>query len=612
MCGIAGAYSSKLKMKLHGVEASVNLMRHRGPDDEGYITEAQNGISDYCGADTVTAFRKLPRLSTSPDTQLILAFRRLSIIDLTPDGRQPIVSKMRDYAMVFNGEIFNYLELKAELENEGCIFQTRGDAEVALQAWIRWGKKAFSRFNGMWAIAIWNQRERKLLLTRDRFGVKPLYLTRQRGAIYFASEMKTLLAWPSLSFEPDTNSIHNYLQSCTLNHDSSTFWKGIEEIAPSSWMEIDSEGRETVGRYWSYEPQEVNYRKGEVVEKFRDLFEDSLRLRMRSDVEVGALLSGGLDSNTIIGGLQRLGLIRKDTFKTFSAVFDEEIFSEEKYIMETLNSLSLNSFLVKPDPNQIKTDFARLLHHIEEPFRSLSVYSQYKIYDQINKHTKVKVVLNGQGADEIFGGYSVHYFYLFAELISRCKYFSAANEMKRFSIGRNFSFGAIISEIVSVLLKNNGSQSFSQKLFSEVTGSPLREYLKYDDRNSMSASIEARTPFLDYRMVEFGFSIPSEFKISNFENKKIIRQYARGLVPDVIIDRKDKMGFISPQEIWQKRELLDWFDETFQSAKNHRTYFQGNNVYSLYQKYKGGQYPRWDYIWRHFCLIHWLGQHGFM
>lgn len=611
MCGIAGFFSSNIRLPLCGVEAACRLMRHRGPDDEGFVALSLNGLGHFRGLDTVVELNHLPRLENLSETQLLLGHRRLSIIDLSVDGHQPLVDASSRYAMVFNGEIFNYLELRAELETQGCVFHTHSDTEVVLQAWIHWGRAAFNKFNGMWAIAIWDQMDRRLILCRDRFGVKPLYIARQHGALYFSSEMKTLLAWPGLAFEPSQSAISNYLDACLLNHSVGTFWTGIEELPPGSWLEINGEGREASGLYWLFEPHEIAYCPEEAEEKFAALFEDSIRLRMRSDVEVGTLLSGGLDSNTIVAGLYKLGLIEPGKFKSFSAIFSEEQFSEEQYIRATLSKIPLAPYMIRPDPNDLRDDLKKLLYHIEEPFRSLSVYSQFKIYQRMHTDTRVKVVLNGQGADEMFGGYTGHYFYLFAQLVKRKQYIGVLDEMRRFASGRGLSYINIAKQFARTWLSVRGnSDCFSSRLFSEVRSTPLREYLKYDDRTSMSASVEARTPFLDYRLVEFAFSLPMEFKIHKFENKKIERNYARKFVPTVIVNRQDKMGFVSPQEIWQKRELAPWFDQTFERIKQHKTYFPGAHAASLYQQYRNGKYNGWDHIWRYFCLMHWMEQNG--
>ena len=610
MCGIAGFFSPTDQLSVSGVDVACQLMRHRGPDDEGFIALTPSGLECFKGEDTILDYADLRHLSDLSETQLLLAHRRLAIIDLSADGHQPLVDKSGRYAIVFNGEIFNYLELRAELEILGCVFHTHTDTEVVLNAWIQWGRSSFSKFNGMWAIAIWDQSLKRLTLSRDRFGVKPLYIARQNNALYFASEMKTLHAWPGLAFQPNQTAINEYLDFCLLNKNEKTFWEGIQELKPSTWLEFDASGKEINGEYWNLNPSEVEYKNGAANEEFARLFEDSLRIRMRSDVEVGALLSGGLDSNVIVAGLYKQKLIANNGFKSFSAIFDDEGFSEEKYIRKTLNKVPLVSYMVSPNPNDLQEDLSKLLYYVEEPFRSLSVYSQYKIYECIKGDTSVKVVLNGQGADEIFAGYTSHYYYFFIQLIRRGHFTHAIKEMNKFSNGRQVSYFKMVKQLARIWLSTNGKNCFTDILLDEVGVSPLREYLKYDDRNSMSSSIEARTPFLDYRLVEFAFSLPPRYKIDNFINKNIERVYAKKIVASEIVNRSDKMGFISPQEIWQKRELSLWFDNTFEKIKKHNTYFSGECAASLYQQYRSGKYEKWDHIWRYFCLMHWMEQHG--
>lgn len=571
MCGIAGFFSSNKEIPLRGFNQACNMMRHRGPDDEGYLCLLEGKNTLLKGADTVTELNYLQPFEAISSTHLLLAHRRLSIIDLSAAGHQPMVSTDGEFAICFNGEIFNFVEIRNFLENAGYIFHTGSDTEVVLNAWLHWGNDAFNKFNGMWAIAIWDNKSKSLTLSRDRFGVKPLYITKHNGVLYFASEMKTLRAIPNLSFSPNSTSVNKYLDSCSLNTNSDTFWSEIQEFQPGTWLTVDQDGNEFNDVYWKFTPNEISYSDHDALEKFTSIFEDSLKLRMRSDVEVGSLLSGGLDSNTIVGGLNKLGLIKNNNFKTFSAIFSEQNYSEINYIKETLNRIKLDSTLIQTSPELFEQDFSKLLHHIEEPFRSLSVYSQFKIYETIKSNSNVKVLLNGQGADELFGGYTGHYYYLIKELIFRKEFNSAIVEILKFKSNRSISSISIFKQLVRFLF--NSTTNLNSQLFKETCGSPLREYLKYDDRNSMSASVEARTPFLDYRLVEFAFSLPSDFKIKNFINKKIIRDYAKNIVSPSIINRSDKMGFISPQELWQKNQLSNIFNTTFSSLQKNNYLF---------------------------------------
>ena len=607
MCGISGFYSPGRPLATIGVEAAHRTMRHRGPDDEGFVVFQGNRWVPCRGQDSIAEYHSLPFLESIGQVELLLGHRRLSIIDLSPAGHQPLVHPSERFALVFNGEVFNYLELRSELQALGVVFRTQTDTEVVLHAYAQWGKAAFARFNGMWALALWDAQEQRLLLCRDRFGVKPLYYAERQGAVYFASEMKALRAWPGLRFEPHRPAIDAYLQSCLLNHCSETFWDGLFEVLPGHWMEWGGDRRVLTECYWPYSPEIGSWTYDDALGRFGELFEDSLRLRMRSDVEVGTLLSGGLDSNTIVCTLYRLGLIRDNTFKSFSAVFEDQRFSEEQYIRETLRRVPLEPHFIYPRAEDVRSDLPRVLDHLEEPFRSLSVYSQFKIYERMRQDTQVRVVLNGQGADELFAGYSYHYSWLFCELALEGRLSRLTEEVRRYRQERGISFLGVAAGIASSFLHRvRSGETFSRRLFNELKVAPLREYLKYDDRTSMSASVEARAPFLDYRLVEFAYSLPPEFKIFEFENKRLERDYANNLVPPEIVQRRDKMGFISPQEIWQRQELGPWLDETFRDLDDLRDWMPVARARALYRDYRSGRSQAWAKVWRYFCLAQWL------
>lgn len=612
MCGLIGFFSPRAAVSTVGASAAAEAIRHRGPDDEGFVVQTAHGLVALKGKDTISELADLPCIESVRAGQMLLGHRRLSVIDLSEKGHQPLVLDGGRYVIAFNGEIYNYLELRDELQRLGHRFSSGGDTEVALRAWIQWGGDAFSKFNGMWAIAIWDQSTRRLILCRDRFGVKPLYISKQNGALYFASEMKALLSWAGLSFAPNQNSINKYLEKSLLNSGAETFWQEIEELKPGTWLELCGDGRVTVGEYWKIASREIDYKEGEAEEIFASLFEDSLRLRMRSDVEVGTLLSGGLDSNTIVGSLFKNELVQTKQFRSFSAVFSESEFSEEHYIDDVVKRYPLISHKIRPAPAELQEDFDALLSAIEEPFRSLSVYSQFKIYQHIRSQTGVKVVLNGQGADELFGGYSVHYYYLFAEFISRGKFINLVDEMIRFQAGRHVSFAQITIGLLAALKNTRlGRENLNAMLLDEVRYSPLCEYLRYDDRTSMSAGIEARAPFMDYRLVDFAFTLPSRYKIHQFRNKVIERNYASSFVSADIVNRRDKMGFVSPQEAWQRGVLKPWFDIGFDRMRQHDRFFSGAKAHSAYKDYQQGGKQGWEKIWRHFCLYQWLKRYGF-
>jgi len=607
MCGIAGLFFPNAPVPISCLQEASREIRHRGPDDEGFVCLRDGVLNSFRGNDTIGELKHLPSVSDAGVAVLGLLHRRLSIIDPTPAGHQPMLDASRSASIVFNGEIFNYLELRTELEAAGRYFLTRTDTEVALQAYLEWGVGAFSRFNGMWALAIWDQCEKRLILCRDRFGVKPLFYATCDDGVRFASEIKALLALPSRKSHPlDRDAMRAYLERCSLFASNGTFWQGVSELPPGTWMTLDSEGCTNSGRYWRLIPEERPIDASLARERFAELFEDSLSLRMRSDVEVGTLLSGGLDSNSIVFGLQKLGFIDGGRFNSFSVTFDSPRFDESSYIRESLAKLSVQPHWIKPDPKDLIEDLPRLLRHTEVPLRSLSVYSQFKIYEYIKANTRVRVVLNGQGADELFGGYGYHHHWRFIELLQQMRLIQFGSEARMFLADRGGSWYRLLRQLAAVVVRApRGMNSLNHHLVNEVSVAPLREYLSYDDRTSMSASIEARTPFLDYRLVEFAFTLSSDFKICNGQNKKIEREYARAMVPHIITDRRDKMGFVSPQEEWQRNEMAPDIARVFSVLDERVSDALSGDAQSLYRRYIAGEQSLWPQIWRLYCAHHW-------
>lgn len=609
MCGMAGFFASEGEIDCVRFPSALHLLKNRGPDDEGYAAEQDGQLRLFKGDDTVAGWRHLPPVGQLSRAQWAFGHRRLAIIDLSANAHQPFVSDDQRHVLVFNGEIFNYVELRAELRDLGHEFRSESDTEVVLHAWIEWGTSAFNRFNGMWALAIIDRQELQMTLCRDRFGIKPLFYSLENQVLSFASEIKFLKHWHHDRLTLNTEAAKRYLVHGLVSHSSETFFEEVQELEPGNWLHFGKTGLK-IGRYWEFEPRVVTRcSAAEALEQFTVLFEDSLRLRMRSDVEVGSLLSGGLDSNTIVCTLQHLDYIRPGRFKTFSAVFEEAQFSEIDYIRETLKQVAVEPLFVSPRPEEFLEDFHALLHHIEEPFRSLSIYLQYRLYRKIRKDTNVRVVLNGQGADELFGGYAMHYPVLFAELIRKGRLGQLAHEMRLHRANRGGSWKSLIRQIASHLLKGSSDgELLNRQLFHEVRVASLREYLRYDDRNSMAFGIEARVPFLDYRLVEFAFGLPSEFKIKDFRNKAIVRDYAAGKVPAGILERKDKMGFVSPQEIWQREQLLPLFEQVYRRPNARLAELSTVQMRKKFQDYVDRKNNAWSDAWRYLCMDQWLRQ----
>lgn len=610
MCGFTGFYAPLLSINTSSFYKAHTLLKHRGPDDEGFVALVENSLKSYKGDNTINHFSELDHINQLSDSKLVLGQHRLAIIDLSHAGHQPYFDEKRNYSMVYNGELFNYIELRDELKSLGHQFIADNDVEVVLKAFIEWGCSAFSKFNGMWALAIYDLKNDKIILSRDRFGIKPLYYYIENSLLVFGSEMKFIKSFIGEDkFSVNKMKVKEYIFSSLLNNSKYTFWNEIVELQPAHYIEMDRNGL-AEKKYWNFKPKIKERTSEQALAELKDLFYNSLRLRMRSDVEVGTLLSGGLDSNAIVGTLYKLGLLKENEFKSFSAVFQEEIYSEKKYIDLTLKRLPLKSYFVTPNPEMVEEDMDALLFHMEEPFRSLAVYSQHLLYKTVKERSNVIVLLNGQGADELFGGYNEHYRLLFIDLIKHFKWKKLFNELSLFIKHRNHSYSYILNYrfFIQLLKSILFSSNFNKATFQHLSYSALREYLKYDDRNAMAYSLEARVPFLDYRIVEFAYSLSTEHKIDCFTNKKIQRKMSRGVIPDEIIDRVDKQGFVSPQEVWQRNQLKPYFDKVFYDDKlmSKVEEYSGKNYRTYYKDYQERKHNDWAQIWRVYNLSKWF------
>jgi len=635
MCGINGIFSKNSHIDLKKYYDAHILLKHRGPDDEGFVagTRYSEDIYFLSGEGTSGASKRFQNiLSMTEQCSWIIGHNRLSIIDLSDHGHQPMLDVLHNYTLSYNGEIYNYIEIRQELKSLGYTFFSDSDTEVVLNALIEWGVEAFSRFNGMWALAFYNIREKELILSRDRFGVKPLYILKDSVNFYFASEAKFFRPFKKLSI--NENIVLEYLQSSKADFSRETFYDEICSLDPGTYMVINEQMEEKHSRYWSVSTiKNENYSDETIVDRFQYLFNSSIDLRMRSDVPVGSLLSGGLDSSAIVCNLFDRKKYSASGFHAFSAVFENEKFSEKKYIEETSQKCSgLVTHYIYPSVSEYIQEFQKMAYIQDFPFRSLAVYSQNVLYKKVKSNSSVVVLLNGQGADELFGGYSAHYASLVSSYIFKFQWINALKEAKFLFKIRDVEKLSFIKSVLFQLLlaykrlsgiQNSrtihssvfnrdfkrhypagGIDPLDNALVNNLTYSALPEYLRYDDRNSMAHSLEARLPFLDYRLVEFAFSIANRYKIQKGVNKKIVRDSVRKYVPQNIVDRGDKMGFVSPQEIWQRNEMKPMIDNAVNNIDldilNRKELLK---KYELYTKEKSNDWPFW---WRITSLFHWM------
>jgi len=598
MCGIAGQFV------LNGGEADADLvaamaerLRHRGPDGEGTCFSGPVG----------------------------LAHRRLAIIDLSDEGRQPMANEDGSLWIVFNGEVYNYLELREDLRALGHRFATATDTEVILHAYEEWGRDCLHRFNGMWAFAIWDNRRRELFCARDRLGVKPLYYTLAGESFLFASEIKALLAHPAVGRKPNDRMLATFLAWGVADHTGETMYDGIFQLRPAHSIVVSAEGAGEPERYWDLAMNAAPRGADDdaAAGRVRDLLTDAVRLRLRSDVPVGTCLSGGIDSSTItflINDLLRAERLESvgDRQKTFSVCFDDPRFDESRHIDTVVAATGVASHRTTPDTEGLWEDIERLLYMQDEPFASLSIYAQYCVMRLASD--EVKVVLDGQGADEQLAGYIAYQMPYVRGLLRQGRILAALRE----AIGgaqhhRSFFSWAIRQSLVRSerrgLLRGDAPEvlryagSLDEVLAREITASNLPLLLHWEDRNSMAFSIEARVPFLDYRLVEYLAGLPLDQKIRGGVTKYVLRRAIRGLVPDAVRCRMDKMGFVTPEEVWMKGELAPCILELFSTPEfAERPYWDAERVLENYRAFLEGESPYSTEFWRIACAEMWLRQ----
>lgn len=538
------------------LKRASDALEHRGPDDSGLTLYGSVGF----------------------------AFRRLAILDLSPAGHQPMELPDDELAIVFNGEIYNYVELKRELQQLGRRFRSSSDTEVLLHAYAVWGPDCVQRLNGMWAFVIYDRRRRLLFASRDRFGVKPLYMWRDAGRLILASEIKAIVA--SGWYRPAVNwgTAARFLIEGHLDQDANTFFEGIEQLPAGSTLEIAADGTTKQRRFWSLD----NLASGppsDPVAAFRELFEDSVRLRMRSDVPVGICLSGGIDSNAIISMMAKLRTGQGGApLEAFSYIPEE--FSEAEYINETVATTGAVLNTLQTNPRELWDLLPKALWHYDEPAHSPTALIGFQLM-RLAKSRGITVVLNGQGADEVNAGYHVYFRPFWSELLHAGKWRRAFSEMSRYATvagiprrplisstighwlrselrdgsgypdeGRmrrtqkaGWYTGGLVGRLPAVTPRPSG-KSLRATLVRSVERRPLPLYLRVEDRNSMAHSVEARLPFLDYRLVSLAFSLPSEWKLKGEWNKYLVRASMKGTIPERVRTRFDKMGFPTPDKRW--------------------------------------------------------------
>jgi len=637
MCGIAGrVHFDRQPINRALLRRMTDIQAHRGPDGEGYYFDDTAGLG--------------------------LGHRRLSIIDLSEAGHQPMGNEDGTIWITYNGEVYNYLELRRELKAKGHVFKSQTDTEVVIHAYEEWGEECLQYFNGMWSFAIWDSTKQHLFCARDRFGIKPFYYFYGGRRFLFASEIKALLEDRTIDRKLNERLVYGYLAFGICEHLSETFFSGIQQLPPAHYLVLNHAGIH-VNRYWDLEPacrdqdrpsKANGHDAEEYARQFYHLLRDSVRLRLRSDVPVGTCLSGGLDSSSIVclmrdllseGGEKSFRITER--LKTFSSCFDEQKYDERDFIQAVLQKTRAEENLVFPSPHELFDVIPKMIWHQDEPFESTSIYAQWNVM-KLAREKGMKVLLDGQGGDELLAGYSDYYFSLFADLFATISWRSLVEEMTDYfrSYPHRLPMWMVVLRTVFLLVPQslqpssrrllgldkpnwlaadfvaahgfdrgasiNGAASsrggyFDRHLYRRLAVFGLPSLLRYEDRDSMAFSIEARVPFLDHRLVEFVFSLPYRQKIHRGVTKVILRNAMKGTLPEKVRTRADKMGFATPEDIWFRTTLKEEVKALISDGSfRRRRYFDIERVEKEFELHCSGRKNSSGDIWRWINLELWL------
>jgi len=627
MCGICGVMykDSTVRPAEDLLNSMCRSIVHRGPDDQGTI------IINNVG----------------------LGMRRLSIIDLST-GHQPIANERNSVFIVFNGEIYNHNSIRKELESLGHVFKTKSDTEAIVHGYEEWGVNVCSKLNGMFAFAIWDMENRALFLARDRMGIKPLYIYEDNEKIVFGSEIKAILKHPDVDRTIDVQALNNYLTFEYIPAPRSIF-KKVKKLRPGHWIKYKNN---TVysERYWNLKPNEKNITLDQAKEKLYYLLTDSVKLRLLSDVPLGAFLSGGLDSSILVS---LMASVSSEQVKTFSIGFKESSYNELKYARAVAKKYNTDhhEFIIEPNALDLTE---KLIRQLDEPLGDFSIFPTYLVSKMAREY--VTVSLSGDGGDELFAGYDTYRAHAFAE-----KYYShipgfirnyaispfadflpptkkkkgAINSFKRFVQGTKLPASLYHARWMTFLSENERRNLFSKDLqislahadnydfirrfncsnmvnLDDVTRTgfiDLNTYLIDNilvkvDRMSMAASLEARVPYLDHRIVEFAFSLPPELKMKGFSTKVILKKTFWENLPDTVKHR-GKQGFSIPIKSWIRNELKDMITDLLDTSKiNQQGYFNGKFVEKLKNEHMAGKKNHSHLLWALMVFQKWYNIYG--
>jgi asparagine synthase (glutamine-hydrolysing) len=674
MCGLAAVVAPDGVELPQAVRAMTRLIRHRGPDDEGFLfaplpPHRSGGPVAVLGGDDMPAdvlrhdgpgFPRQRLGSRQPDGhRLAMGHRRLSIVDVTAAGHQPMCDATGRYWIVYNGEVYNHVELRRELESLGRRFHSRTDTEVILNAYAQWGPDCQDRFNGMWAFLVYDASSGELFGSRDRFGVKPLYYTRAAGGCWaFASEVKQFSALPGWSPKLHWQHAYEFLAWGLSEHDEQSLIRGVFQLPPGGCFRfrLDDVPRDRlpVERWYALPQRRVQMDMREAAAKLRDLLDDAVRLRLRADVPVGSCLSGGLDSSSIVCLVNRqlAALGAADRQRVVSSCSEVARFDERRYVDEVARQTGVRVHHVFPRYETVLETLPDLTWTQDAPYGSLGIFAQWHVFAEARRQG-LTVMLDGQGADEEFAGYHDFFGAWLAELLLQFRWVELAREWAGTARRHGFSSAHLLKLLVrhaplpaAVKLRIRGrfggrpplvrdflrdggftrhgvcpvaaaartyqeAPNVRDKSIAQIAVTNLPALLRYEDRNSMAHSIESRVPFLDYRVVEHALSLPGSVKLRRGETKAVLRRAMDGILPPAIANRQDKLGFATPESVeFTTRQAVPFRDALGAACRRLPELFDERAALGTFDAVLAGRRSYDSSIWRAVCFTAWAERFG--